>query len=222
MIIEIKNISKRFKRKQVLKNVSFTAENGICVGLLGANGSGKSTLLNILADVAQCDNGEFLCDGESLLKNTKLRSKKVGFIPQGTPLIEELTAYDNLLMWYKKADLTRELESGVLNMLGINEFLKTPVAKMSGGMKKRLSIGCAVAGNPEILLLDEPTAALDLICKESISAYLESFKAKGGIVVIATHDVKELDLCEKLFILKEGSLKPYDFDGDVQRLVSSL
>lgn len=222
MIIEIKNISKRFKRKQVLKNVSFTAENGICVGLLGANGSGKSTLLNILAGVAQCDNGEFLCDGESLLKNTKLRSKKVGFIPQGTPLIEELTAYDNLLMWYKKADLTRELESGVLNMLGINEFLKTPVAKMSGGMKKRLSIGCAVAGNPEILLLDEPTAALDLICKESISAYLESFKANGGIVVIATHDVKELGLCEKLFILKEGSLKTYDFDGNVQRLVSSL
>ncbi len=222
MYIEVKNISKRFRKKQVLKNACFTAESGICVGLLGANGSGKSTLLNILAGVAKSDNGEFICDGENLFKNTTIRSKKVGFIPQGTPLIEELTAYDNLLMWYKKSDLKRELSQGVLNMLGINEFLKTPVSKMSGGMKKRLSIGCAVSGNPDILLLDEPTAALDLICKESISAYIENFKSKGGIVVIATHDVKELDLCEKVFILKEGSLNPFEFDGDVQRLVSSL
>ena len=222
MNIEIKNISKHFGKKQVLKNANFTAESGICVGLLGVNGSGKSTLLNILAGVIKSDNGQFICDGENLFNNSALRSSKVGFIPHGTPLIDELTAYDNLLMWYKKADLKRELSNGVLKMLGINEFLKTPVYKMSGGMKKRLSIGCAVAGNPQILLLDEPTAALDIVCKESITAYLESFKANGGIVIIATHDVKELDLCEKLFILKEGSLNAFEFDGDVQRLVSSL
>ncbi len=87
--------------------------------------------------------------------------------------MEELSAWDNLRLWYSRDALKRELESGVLKMLGIDTFLKVPVRKMSMGMKKRLSIGCAVYGNPDILLLDEPTAALDIVCKESIYAYID-------------------------------------------------
>lgn len=222
MIVEIKHITKRYRRKQVLKDISLTAEGGKCIGILGSNGSGKSTLLSILAGIQPCDSGEFFCDGKDLFRNAKHRANLVGYVPQGTPLIEELTAWDNLLLWYDSKALKQELETGVLKILGIGEFLKVTVSKMSGGMKKRLSIGCAMAKRPPILLLDEPTAALDLACKESIAAYLRRYKQAGGLLLLTTHDVMELDLCDEWYIIKDGVLEEFFFDGDVKKLVASL
>lgn len=126
---------------------------GTCIGILGANGSGKSTFLSVLAGVLGADGGQFLCDGVDLLKDQRRRARLVGYVPQGTPLIEEFSARDNLLLWYDRDRLRTQLEEGVLELLGIREFLKVPVSKMSGGMKKRLSIGCAMAAQPPILLL---------------------------------------------------------------------
>lgn len=222
MVIEIKNIEKRYRKKQVLHDISFSAEGGNCIGILGANGSGKSTLLSILAGVLKRDAGEFLFNGEDLFHNQKKRAQLVGYVPQGTPLIEELTAKDNLLLWYDSVSMKKEMESGVLKMLGIHEFLKIPVNRMSGGMKKRLSIGCAMAKRPPIMLLDEPTAALDLVCKESISDYLKLYKNSGGLLLLTTHDVTELALCDQCYIIKDGKLVPFVFDGDVKKLVESL
>ena len=222
MEIELKNIRKRFGKKEVLKGIDLTCSGGQCIGILGSNGSGKSTLLSILAGVLPGDGGEFLWDGTDLFRDTKRRSRLVGYVPQGTPLLEELTAWDNLLLWYDKPELEKELSSGVLKMLGIGEFLKVPVHKMSGGMKKRLSIGCAVSKRPPILLLDEPTAALDLACKESIAAYLRQYKAAGGLLLLTTHDVLELQLCDAWYIIKDGVLTPFTFDGDLKKLVESL
>lgn len=222
MQIEIKDIAKRYRGKEVLNGISFSASSGTCVGILGGNGSGKSTLLSILAGVQSCDRGAFLCDGADLLRNSKKRKELIGYVPQGTPLIEELTARDNLLLWYDKGSMERELQNGVLRMLGIPDFLKTTVSKMSGGMKKRLSIGCAMAKKPPVLLLDEPSAALDLDCKEKISAYLRSYKKEGGILLLTTHDVLELSLCDRWYIIKNGVLVPFDYDGDVERLVKHL
>ena len=125
-------------------------------------------------------------------------------------------------MWYDAKQLQQELESGILQMLGIGEFLHMPVSKLSGGMKKRLSIGCAVAKRPPILLLDEPTAALDIACKQSISQYLLRYKRAGGLLLLITHDLMELELCDQWYILKDGVLVPFQYDADVNRLVESL
>ncbi len=221
-MIEIKEIKKSFRGKTPLASASFVGESGQCIGILGKNGSGKSTLLSILAGVLRADGGEFLLDGEDLLKNGKLHAASVGYIPQGTPLLEELTAYDNLLLWYGRKEMKRELESGVLKLLGIDEFIKVPVHKMSGGMKKRLSIGCAVAKKPKILLLDEPSAALDLICKEQIAQYLCECKKNGNTLVLTTHDASELSLCDKWYILKDGHLEEFAYDGNVHDLAKRL
>ena len=222
MEVRIEHISKRYGRKQVLRDVSLQAQSGRCIGILGANGSGKSTFLSILAGVLRPGGGSFAVDGQDVFKDARLRADLVGFVPQGTPLLEELTAWDNLRLWYDSAALRQELESGVLRTLGIGDFLKTPVKKMSGGMKKRLSIGCAVAGRPPIVLLDEPTAALDLACKRAISDYLLQYKAAGGLLILTTHDVLELQLCDSWYILKDGVLVPYEFDGNVDALVRAL
>lgn len=222
MEVKIEHIAKRYGRNQVLQDACLQAEGGQCIGILGANGSGKSTLLSILAGVLQPDGGQFLCDGKDLFENPRFRGRMVGYVPQGTPLLEELTAWDNLLLWYDRKTLKQELQTGVLNKLGLGDFLKVPVSKMSGGMKKRLSIGCSVAGRPPILLLDEPTAALDLACKSAITDYLQQYKRAGGLLILTTHDVMELQLCDRWFILKNGHLTPYTFTGDVASLVEQL
>lgn len=222
MKLELVNIRKSYGKKKILSEINLTAESGKCIGILGSNGCGKSTLFSILAGVTKADGGSFLCDGENLLKNTKKKASTVAYVPQGTPLFEELNAYDNLLLWYPAEKIENELQNGILGMLGIDAFLKTPVCKMSGGMKKRLAIGCSVAHNPSILLLDEPSAALDLVCKERILNYLKNFKSNGGIILIATHDVQEIEMCDEIFIIKNGILQKYEYDGNIHRLVGKL
>lgn len=220
--MQIEHIRKKYGKHIVLTDISLKSEKGRCIGILGGNGSGKSTLLSILAGTARCDGGVFSYNGANLLEDGEMHSQIVGYVPQGTPLFEELSALDNLRLWYDRSEIKKELRDGVLKMLGIDEFLKTTVRKMSGGMKKRLAIGCAVAHKPKVLLLDEPSAALDIICKESIANYIKEFKNAGGIVILATHDTGEIPLCDELYILKNGVLTPYTYDGDIRNLAERL
>lgn len=222
MNLKISGIKKSFGKDNILNNINIEASSGECVGILGVNGSGKSTLFNILAGITTSDGGSAVLDGHDIFTEKSIRKNKIGYITQNPPLLEELSAYDNLLLWYDKKTMKQRLENGVLKMLGIDEFLKVRVSKMSGGMKKRLAIGCAVAHDPEILLLDEPTGALDLVCKESITKYLTDFKKDGGIILIATHDIQDLPLCDKMYIIKKGVSEEFSFDGNVSNLTENL
>lgn len=216
MDLEVNHIGKKYGKKLVLQDVSISASKGECIGILGGNGSGKTTLLSILAGILTPDKGEILWEGE------KLSGEKIGYVPQGIPLFEELSAMDNLRLWYSKKTVKKELESGVLNLLGIPDFIHVPVKKMSGGMKKRLSIGCAVAQNPPLLLLDEPTAALDLLCKQKIWEYLSEYLQQGGTVLLVTHDVWEIEKCTRCYIAKEGKFEDYSYSGNIDDLVGQL
>ena len=221
MEISIRNITKHFGKKQVITDLSFDAGDGKLVGILGQNGSGKSTLFAVLTGLLK-GQGSFLCDGVDLMKRSSLRAKTVGFVPQSPPLIDELSVKDNLRLWYSREAMLASLQDGCLKMLGIDEFLNMPVSKLSGGMKKRLSIGCAIAHNPRVLLLDEPTSALDLLCKQRIYDYLHAFCEQGGLVVMATHDVHELAQCDDLYLLKNGRVQLYTASRDAESLVGQL
>lgn len=215
----VEHLQKSFLRgkKKVLTDINLTAYGGECIGILGANGCGKSTLLSILAGIQKPDSGVCLINGQDTLND-------VGYVPQECPLMEELNALDNLKLWYCDSPLSleEELANGFLAMLGIPDFLKVTVRNMSGGMKKRLSIGCALASDPSILLLDEPGAALDLICKERIEVYLKRYRQMGNIILLATHEEREIALCDRHFILKNGVLIPLEYDGNVHHLAGRL
>ena len=218
----VEHIKKSYNKKIVLRDVSFQINAGECVGILGGNGCGKSTLLSILAGVNRADEGSFSDNGINLLRDRKARSRFIGYVPQGNPLYEELSARDNLKLWYDSNTMKKELgEGGVLNLLGIHEFLGMKVSNMSGGMKKRLSIGCAVAGRPGLLLMDEPSAALDLVCKQQIYAYLRAYMAAGGSVLLVTHDIQDLSLCNRYLLLKDGIVAPYELK-DIDTLTKDL
>lgn len=196
------------------------AQRGECIGIVGANGCGKSTLLSILAGTLKPKSGQVLYYGQTAWhegKGGRMHGDKevirrmTGYVPQENPLMPELSVYDNLRLWYPdRKQLEQELEQGFLSLLGIREFCAKQVNKLSGGMKKRVSIGIAMAGMPPVLLMDEPSAALDLVCKEDIRRYLQVYLERKGTVVITTHEEGELALCSKLYVMKDGQLEQVD------------
>jgi ABC-2 type transport system ATP-binding protein len=220
-LLEVRNIEKRFGKKQVLRGASFSGEGGAALALVGENGSGKSTLLRVLAGVLRAEGSSFCLEGRELLGDHRALSRLAAYVPQGTPLAGELSAYDNLRLWYDRASLERSLETGVLGELGLGEFLRTRADRLSGGMKKRLVIGCAMARDPRVLFMDEPTAALDLSAKGRVLDYVRRFCGGGGIAVIATHDPEELALCGSCFLLRDGVLRPYAYRGDLRALAEA-
>lgn len=208
--IQAVNITSAYGRKKVLCGVGLSAGAGQCVGIVGTNGSGKSTLLNILAGLRKADGGEIYFDGNRA-QGRQTYIRYVGYVPQESSLIPELSVMDNLRLWYQDAgQLKQSLEQGFLRALGVDQMCRMKAGKLSGGMKKRVGIGCALAGNPPVLILDEPDAALDLPGKADIRKYLCMYKQMGGTVLLATHDEIDLELCDKVYALNGGASREID------------
>ena len=212
--LTVRQITQRYGRRKVLRDISFTAEPGSCVGIIGINGGGKSTLLSILAGVRYPRSGSISFQGRNMLKKSASR-QLAGYLPQGDPLIEELTVYDNLKLWY--GGKVRE-DLPVLQELQLSDLLHMRVKNMSGGMKRRLAIACAVANDQPLLILDEPSSSLDLHQKKIIQDYIRNYTARGGIVVLSTHDIMEIRLCTQLYYLENGTTVPVDVDEAVRKL----
>lgn len=192
-IVTVEKVSLKYK-KAVLTDVSINAEKGEVIGLLGLNGSGKSTLLSAIAGLRKPSSGSIKVNG------------KAGFVTQENALIDELTAMDNLKMWtpLSKQDILKELTETELSILKVNEFIDLKVKRMSGGMKKRLAIASVLLARPDILLMDEPLAALDIPAKNDIINFIDSFRIKGGTVFIASHSEELFKHCSKIYLLKNG------------------
>ncbi|MGN0160637.1 MAG: ABC transporter ATP-binding protein [Lachnospiraceae bacterium] len=223
-MIEVKNISQSYGKKQIIRDVSFTAGEGECIGIVGANGCGKSTLLGVLSGIIKPSMGEILYGGQNALKDGKIFSTYVGFVPQDNPLMEELTVYDNLKFWYCDTgrNLKEDIEQGLVKRFGLDGYLKMPVYKLSGGWKKRLSIVCALAGSPKVLILDEPGAALDIVLKEEIKECIKELKKEGTTIVLTSHEESELSVCDRKYLLKEGALQRLPGDITIQKLMELI
>lgn len=222
-MIHLTGITKSYGRKRVLRGVDLTVARGGCTGLVGTNGSGKSTLLAIMAGALKADGGVIRYGGRSMARRAEL-ARMAAFVPQENPLIEELSVRDNLRLWYAGAEISLDaaLDHGLPREMGLSRVLKEKVRNLSGGMKKRLSIACALANNAPILLLDEPGASLDLVMKQDILSYLQGYRKAGGTVVIASHDRDELSICSELYHISGGILKPLPLDLGLVELTRLL
>lgn len=190
-MFRIENLSKSYGKRQILNNISLEVESGQAIGILGVNGSGKSTFLSSIAE-----------------KYSNSNEVNIGYVTQENPLFEELKPIDNIRMWTKlnKKEIIDKLSTAPLNTIGVCDFLNTTVKNMSGGMKKRLSLASVMINNPEILLMDEPFAALDLVAKTDMLNYMNSFIKSGGSLIIASHEEEIFNFCNKVYLLKNGSL----------------
>ena len=218
------NIHKCYHRREILRGVDLSAAPGECVGIIGGNGCGKTTLLSILAGALKADEGTICLDGQDLRRSPALCAKRVAYVPQENPLIEELTVMDNLLLWYggSRKALERDLESGPAAFLGLRPVIRQTAGKLSGGMKKRLSIACALSGQGSVLILDEPGAALDLECKAQIRRYVKAYTAGGGTVILTSHETGELSMCTRMWALKDGKLLPVEKNLSEEALIRYL
>lgn len=190
-MFQIEHISKSYGKKQVLNDISFVVPDGSAIGILGSNGSGKSTLLS--------------CIAKKYSAGSKVR---FGYVPQENPLFDELKPIDNLRMWTnkKKPEILSLLTTPPLCKLGIQNFLDTPVKNMSGGMKKRLSLACALLEHPQILLMDEPFAALDLPAKQDALQFMQYYLSLGNSILIASHEEAVFQFCSHVYLLQNGTL----------------
>ena len=189
-MFEVRNITKSYGKHVVLDNINLAVKPGEAVCIAGSNGCGKSTLLRIMAGVIKPDSGDLLYCIEgvdnvspAVLSGKAVRRRffeeKVGFVPQDNPLIEELSVRDNLKFWYAGKpgikSIADILEEPLVETLNISSYLDKKVSALSGGMKKRVSIACAYGSHPEILIMDEPGASLDLICKADIRKFINDY-----------------------------------------------
>lgn len=201
--IEISNMDISYKRKNILKDVSFKINEGERVALVGRNGCGKSTLIQVLTGVKKPKKGKLTYYGQNPLKNKALFGKLCGYVPQDNPIMEELTVADNLKLW---SVVKNKKPDEMIDYLNLAEIMKTPVSKLSGGMKRRVAIACSMMGWPPILIMDEPTTALDYYYKDSILELLDEQKKRGGIVIVATHEDSEIKSCDRILNIRDGKL----------------
>ena len=202
-MIEVQHIAKKYGKKQILSDISCQIMQGERVVIVGKNGSGKTTLLRIMSGIIKADSGEIRYFGESIKRKSKVFRKYCGYVPQENPLIEDLSVNDNLLLWSKN----KAIREDIIERFQLKDMLKTKVAKLSGGMKRRLSIACALLQKPAILLLDEPTTALDLYYKADILEWLEAYQNEGGVVLMTSHDETEILSADRCLIMSAGQLQ---------------
>ena len=174
-MITVEKLSFSYGKRKVLDEVSFEAGAGECIVLAGPNGSGKSTALSIIAGALKASSGCVSIDG------------KVGYVPQGTALLEDATVEENLKFFSALAG------GSVPDKLpfSVEKYLSRRVARLSGGMKKQVSIACALIGDTQIILLDEPCAALDIAFRDEMISIIAEWKAQGKSVIYVGHDPME-------------------------------
>ena len=216
MFIEIQQIKKSFgqgdSKVDVLKGIDFSLEKGEFCVLLGPSGSGKSTLLNIIGGIDRPDSGDIVISGEKMgtMKEKQLtlyRRKHLGYIFQLYNLIPNLTVRENIEVGAYLSDHPLDVDD-ILRTLGLYEHRRKLPSQLSGGQQQRTAIGRAIIKNPDILLCDEPTGALDYKTSKEILKLIETINAKyGNTVIMVTHNNAIRDMAGRVIRLRDGVVR---------------
>ena len=212
MTIEIKNLNKQFSNILAVKNINFKINKGSIVGLLGPNGCGKTTTIGMMLGLIKPTSGSVFINGQNI-ENENNRTKileKVNFISPYVELPKKLTVKENLKVYGKMYGINdlKDKISDLMKNLNLLEFEKRKTGELSSGQKNRVSLAKALINDPEILLLDEPTASLDPDVGDYIRTYIEDFASKKGTtILLASHNMNEVErLCSEVMMMKNGQI----------------
>ena len=210
-ILNIDGLDKSFGELRAVSDVSFTIAEGEIYGLLGPNGAGKTTTISMISGLLKPDAGSVTVADEDFWTNPSRSQKIMGVVPQEIALYEELSARENLIFWGKLAGLSgsdaRIRANDLLDELALSDRAKEPVKQYSGGMKRRINIGCALMHRPKLLLLDEPTVGIDPQARANILEFVRKLAADGSAVLYTTHYLDEAEeLCQRIGIIDHGRL----------------
>ena len=206
-MIQLQNVTKRIKENTVLDNVSYTFKSGFVYGLYGQNGSGKTMLLRAISGLINLDSGSIFIDGEKLHDKIEF-PPETGIVIENMELLPECSAKRNLQMLAKIKNIADEKDiSFSLERVGLDPDSDKKVKKFSLGMKQRLNIAQAIFENQKIILLDEPTNALDEDAVQLIYKIIREEKSRGATIIVATHHKEDLkEVCDVIFKIAEGKI----------------
>lgn len=223
-MLEVKNVLKRYDDLVALDNLSLDIKKGEVFGLLGPNGSGKTTLINCILSLSKFEKGDIKIFDQPMSADRYDLKAKIGYVPQEIAVFDELSVYDNIdffcgLYIQDRATRKQYVEEAI-EFVGLNDFRKFVPKKLSGGLKRRLNLACGLAHKPELLILDEPTVAVDPQSRNAILEGIMDLNKKGMTVIYTSHYMDEVEqICTRISIIDKGKLLATGDKYELKKLV---
>ncbi|MCI5835956.1 MAG: ABC transporter ATP-binding protein [Firmicutes bacterium] len=224
-IIEVKNLTKKYKNLKAVDDLSFEVKKGEILGLLGPNGSGKSTTINCLLSLLNYQNGSIKIFGEEMTPTSYEIKKQIGVIFQEIAVFEELTVYENIDyfcgLYISDKSLRKSYVMDAIKLVGIEDFINFYPKQLSGGLKRRLNIACGIAHKPKLIFLDEPTVAVDPQSRNNILDGIKKLRNDGATILYTTHYMEEVELiCDRIIILDKGRIIASGTSDELKKLAN--
>lgn len=218
-IIQIKNFSMKFGTKTVIKDLSFEVMRGEVFGFLGSNGSGKTTTLRALLGLYEPTAGELLVDGKPYAVEDGV---KLGYLPEERGLYKKEKVIDTMIYFGRLKGLSqeeaRDFSIKYLERVGLSDKAKTRLDKLSGGQQQKIQLGVTIMGDPELLIMDEPTKGFDPVNRRLLMNIIEERRKAGATIIYVTHQMEEVEqLCDRLILLKDGQAAAYGTLAEVKK-----
>lgn len=210
-LIEVRGLVKRYKDLTAVDNLDLDVKKGRILGLLGPNGSGKSTTINCILSLLKKDSGSVKIYGKEMSPNAYDIKEKIGVVFQDVGVYDELTVYENIGyfcgLYIRDKEERKKLIQRTLDLVGLDDFVKFKPKKLSGGLLRRLNIACGIAHRPEIIILDEPTVAVDPQSRNNILEGIKRLNEEGSTIIYTSHYMDEVDfLCDDIVIIDKGKV----------------
>lgn len=224
-IVEVKNLTKKYKKLTAIDDLSFEIKEGEILGLLGPNGSGKSTTINCLLSLLRYESGSIKIFGKEMSPDLYEVKKEIGVIFQEVAVFEELTVYDNIDyfcgLYIEDKELRKRYVEEAIDLVGIGEFKKFYPKQLSGGLLRRLNIACGIAHKPKLIFLDEPTVAVDPQSRNNILDGIKKLRDSGVTILYTTHYMEEVEMiCDRIIILDKGKILAEGTSDELKKLAN--
>ena len=225
-VIEVKNLTKKYKELIAVDDLSFDVYKGEILGLLGPNGSGKSTTINCLLSLLNYSNGSIIIFDKEMQPDAYDIKRKIGIVFQDIAVFNELNVFDNIDYFcglYIKNKITRKkYVEEAIKLVGLSDFKKFYPKQLSGGLLRRLNIACGIAHKPELIILDEPTVAVDPQSRNNILDGIKKLRDNGATILYTTHYMEEVEiLCNRVIILDKGRIIARGTTDELKKMSST-
>lgn len=225
MIVEIKNLVKRYGDFTAVDHLDLQIKKGEIFGLLGPNGSGKSTTINCLLSLLKIDKGEIKIFGKEMTPSSYETKAKIGIVSQNVAVFDELSVYDNIDyfcgLYVTDKNERKKLVDEAIAFTGLGDFTKSKPKKLSGGLLRRLNIACGIAHKPELIILDEPTVAVDPQSRNNILEGIKKLNEQGATVIYTSHYMDEVEqICSRIAILDKGKIVAQGTNQELKAMIS--
>ncbi len=210
-VIEVENLTKKYKDFIAVDNLSFNVKKGVILGLLGPNGSGKSTTINSILSLLKIESGTIKIFGKVMSPDKYDIKKEIGVIFQEVGVFDELTVYDNIDyfcgLYITDKEKRKEYVMDAIKLVHLEEYIKHYPKELSGGLLRRLNIACGISHKPKLIFLDEPTVAVDPQSRNNILDGIKALRDEGATILYTTHYMEEAEiLCDEIIILDKGKI----------------